>query len=68
MARFILNKMDNKKEVQIASLRVFDRLLEEAGREGVVPEVVLWALIAMKENNSLTTEEALQIGYDEWIK
>ena len=68
MARFILNKMDNKKEVQIGSLRLFDRLLGEADKEGVVPEVVLWALIAMKENNSLSTEEALQIGYDEWIK
>lgn len=60
--------MDNKKEVQIGSLRLFDRLLGEADKEGVVPEVVLWALIAMKENNSLSTEEALQIGYDEWIK
>lgn len=31
-------------------------------------EVILWSLYAMKANPTLTIEEAIQIGLNEWVK
>ena len=42
--------------------------LGEAIEAGLEVEVVVFALKAMKENPSLTIEEAILIGYDEWVK
>jgi hypothetical protein len=35
---------------------------------GLLAEVVLFALLAMKRDPSLTAAEAARIGHDEWIK
>ena len=61
-------KVELHKEELGTSLVIFDRLLEETKKEGLTPGVVMWALMAMKDNNSLSPAEAIQIGYNEWIK
>ncbi len=58
----------NKNSNEFPSLMLINRILEDSESEGLVTEVVLSALLAMKENNDLSIEEAIQIGYDEWIK
>jgi hypothetical protein len=58
----------NKNSNEFPSLVSINRILEEADKEGLVPEVVTSALMLMKENNKLTVEDAIQLGYDEWIK
>lgn len=42
--------------------------IEEADKLDLVPEVVVWALMAMKEDNSISVNEAIRIGFEEWIK
>lgn len=59
---------NSKNSNEFPSLIVINRILEEAEKEGLVPEVVTSALMLMKENNELTIEEAIQFGYDEWVK
>lgn len=45
-----------------------ESLLDEAVEFDLVPEVVFYALTAMKENPSLSETDAIVIGYNEWIK
>ncbi len=43
-------------------------MLEEANNYGLLPEVVVWALMAMQEDPKITPTDAVIIGYNEWIK
>jgi len=42
--------------------------LKNASQYDLQVEVVIYALQYMKENPSLTVEQAITMGYDEWIK
>jgi len=42
--------------------------LKGASEFDLQTEVVMYALKAMKENPLLTIEEAINIGFNEWIK
>ena len=52
----------------IEDLQYINSLLDEAAEYGLMSEVVFTALQSMKENTSLTIQEAIQIGYNEWVK
>ncbi len=56
---------DNATIPQLAHASV---LLEEAAEAGLIAEVVVWALMAMKEDPTITVEDAINVGYNEWIK
>lgn len=50
------------------TLRTAELILEEARQFGVEAEVMTWAVIYMKEDPTMTVEEALICGSNEWIK
>lgn len=52
----------------IEEMSYIDSLLDEAAEYGLITEVVTFGLMAMKNNPTLTIAEAIQIGYDEWVK
>ena len=52
----------------LKEFRAVEFALKEAINDGLEVEVVVFALKAMKENPSLSIEEAINIGYEEWIK
>ena len=43
-------------------------ILNQAKEFNLEAEVVVWALKYMKENPRLTINEAITLGYNEWIK
>jgi len=49
-------------------LEVINNQLIQASKYGLEAEVVMAALMAMKRDSSLTIQEAIYIGYFEWIK
>jgi hypothetical protein len=49
-------------------LKIINTLLEEASEHGLEAEVILYALRAMKEDNTLTPVIAFKYGHEEWIK
>jgi hypothetical protein len=49
-------------------LEVISNQLKQASKYGLEAEVVMTALMAMKRDSSLTIQEAIYIGYFEWIK
>ena len=56
------------KEEAIKELSYVDHLLKLAEVHNLEVEVVVFALKSMKENPSLTIEQAMDIGYEEWVK
>ncbi|VDM07214.1 unnamed protein product [Wuchereria bancrofti] len=50
------------------SNNLFAEIVEEAMNEGLEIEVIYSALEAMKEDNTLSPAQAMQIGCDEWVK
>lgn len=52
----------------LKEFRAVEIALKEAINEGLEVEVVVFALKVMKENPSLSIEEAIFAGYEEWIK
>ena len=52
----------------LKEFRAVKRTLEVAIDAGLEVEVVVFALKAMKENPSLTIEEGILEGYEEWVK
>ena len=51
-----------------SDLEVIINQLQQASKYGLEAEVVMTALMAMKRDSSLTIQEAIYIGYFEWIK
>jgi hypothetical protein len=49
-------------------LEVINNQLTQASKYGLENEVVMAALMAIKRDSSLTIQEAIYIGYFEWIK
>lgn len=49
-------------------LTKINSLLSEAINEGLEAEVVLTALKAIKEDDTLSPLQAMQMGFEEWIK
>jgi hypothetical protein len=49
-------------------LEVIDLLLKQAKEHGLEAEVVMTALIAMRRDPELTIQEAMYIGFFEWVK
>lgn len=49
-------------------LNTISTLLEEAIEQGLEAEVILYALKAMKEDNTLSPSAAFKCGYEEWVK
>jgi len=43
-------------------------LLKSSKIYGLEAEVVLWSLYALKTDPSLSIEDAIQIGLNEWVK
>jgi hypothetical protein len=50
------------------NMEAINNALNGAAEYGLEVEVVYWALKAMKENPSLRIEEAIEIGFWEWVK
>ena len=60
---------DDGKESPISkTMDICHKILDDAQKEGLELEVVVWALQEMKDNPGLLPEEALWIGYNEWVK
>jgi hypothetical protein len=47
-------------------LEYIDKRLKEVSKYGLIPEVVYFALEAMKSDPSMTVEQALEEGCREW--
>ena len=56
------------KEETIKELSYVDHLLKLAEYHNLEAEVVVFALKAMKSDPLLSVEEAMALGYEEWIK
>lgn len=56
------------KEEAIKELSYVDHLLKLAEYHNLEAEIVTSALRAMKEDPLLSIEEAIALGYEEWIK
>ena len=56
------------KEKAIKELSYVDHLLKLAEYHNLEAEIVVSALWAMKEDSLLSIEEAMALGYEEWIK
>ena len=56
------------KEKAIKELSYVDHLLKLAEYHNLEAEIVVSALRAMKEDSLLSIEEAMALGYEEWIK
>jgi len=52
----------------LSEFEAIQNALKGAAEFDLQIEVVWYALKAMKENSLLTIEEAITIGYEEWIK
>lgn len=52
----------------LKEFKAVELVLKESINYGLEVEVVVFALKAIKENPSLSIEEAINIGYEEWIK
>lgn len=63
----IINSSSNiGKDLETVSRIIQD--IHDDGHYPLLPEVITWALIYMKENPALSISEAVIAGYNEWIK
>ena len=49
-------------------MKVISILLDEAMGEGLEVEVIYSALKTMREDDSITPAQAMQVAMDEWVK
>jgi len=49
-------------------LDIVDVFVKDANKYNLVSEVVLFALKYMQDNPDKTIEDAMNYGYDEWVK
>ena len=56
------------KEETIKELIYVDHLLKLAEYHNLEAEVVVFALKSMKSDPLLSVEEAMALGYEEWVK
>lgn len=43
-------------------------IIHDNGHYPVLPEIIAWALHAMKRNPHLSVSDAMKIGFSEWVK
>jgi hypothetical protein len=59
-------------EIEVGSaaedVRYVSGVLEATKESGLEAEVITWALYAMRRDPKLTLAEAMQEGFDEWVK
>jgi hypothetical protein len=55
-------------EEELKELQIAQNALDHASGFGLEAEVFVFALLAMKNNPSLSIVEAIKEGYEEWIK
>lgn len=56
------------KEDASEYLEVVTRVVEEAQKYALLPEVIAYALIHMKQNPTISIGEAMYLGLHEWVK
>ena len=61
-------KAEAAKIKNVPNFTVIDQLLQSSRKQGLLVEVVTWSLKEMKNNPRLSIEEALNIGFFEWVK
>lgn len=54
--------------IEACDLELISSFLEEAQECELLTEVVIFALQAMRMNPTLTIEQAISLGYNEWVK
>ena len=52
----------------LEELNVAESILKIAAKNGLEPEIFVFAVKAMKDNPKLSITEAMYVGFDEWIK
>jgi len=60
--------VDMGESPTVISVKKCHEILDAAKEHGLEVEVVVWALEYMQSNPGLLPEEALMMGFDEWIK
>ena len=55
-------------EMSHEDLEIISWYITEADNYGLVPEVVLFALNYMKQHSETSVIDAINYGYNEWIK
>lgn len=58
----------SKVKVTEDDLQSVEFYLTEAHNHGLIVEVAAWALKFMKENSSISIQEAMALASSEWIK
>lgn len=59
--------MDDDNKLTI-DMRNISNYLKAASNYGLEVEVVTWALMAMKEDSTLSLDDAMYLGFSEWVK
>lgn len=49
-------------------MNMIEQMLDEANEYGLLTEVVLYSLKAMKEDPKISEFDAIVFGYNEWVK
>lgn len=62
-----LNGMPSESPISKA-MNYANPIINDAIKEGMITEVVVWALDSMKNNPDQSIEMALFHGYSEWVK
>ena len=52
----------------VSEIEYVDYLLKEASKYKLEAEIVVWALKAIQEDPELTVEQAMELGFQEWVK
>lgn len=60
-------KVSKEKQLEL-DMKNIKVCLDAAKQHGLEVEVVYWALQFMKETPSMTASEAINLGFDEWVK
>lgn len=63
--------MENNENLDptiVSEFKAINTVLNSVKPYGLEPEVILWALYAMKANPEMSIEDAIWSGHNEWIK
>lgn len=55
-------------EIMQKNWRAAENAIKWSEEDGLLTEVFIWSLMAMKANPELEIHEAIQEGFDEWDK
>ena len=63
-----MDTFNRDANTSMKDLEFANDILNKAQEEGLVTEVVVWAIKHMQERPKISIREALTAGYQEWIK